>query len=615
MLSRTNPGTWLAITVFLAAVGSTIAAGKTIYVDDDATGVNDGSSWFDAYNFLQDALAEANSSEKPVEMRMAQGIYKPDKGGGTTPGDREATFQLINGVTIMGGYAGFGRPDPNARDIELYESILSGDLDGNDVGFANNAENSYHVVTGSGTSETAILEGFTITGGNANGSDLDGCGAGMFNGPGSNPTLTNCIFSDNSAVGHGAGMYNDSNCSPTLTGCTFSANSAVGHDGYGGGMYNGDNCSGTLTDCAFTGNAANYGGGMRNNSSNPTLTNCTFSENFANYAAGMNNTDFSSPTLINCIFSGNSADTDGGGMLNSYSSPTVVNCTFSSNSSRGDGAGMYNYFEYSNPLVKNCIFKGNFARGDGGGTYNRNDTQPKFINCLFTGNSSPNGNAVACDSHGGGHWYPNVVRLVGCILWEGGNEIWVRDDSVVWIKYSIIPGGLPELGNMDIDPLLTADGHLRAESPCIDNGDYTYIPIPGETDIDNESRIHRVIDIGPDEFIDSDHDGLPDWWEQKYFGSPTGGHSVHDPDGDGLDNLAEYESSRNPLLAPRHYYVDPVGGSDEWDGLSALRDSTHGPKRTIQGAIDTALKYEGDTIILTPGTYSGPGNRDINFKG
>jgi parallel beta-helix repeat protein/predicted outer membrane repeat protein len=186
---------------------------------------------------------------------------------------------------------------------------------------------------------------------------------------------------------------------------------------------------------------------------------------------------------------------------------------------------------------------------------------------------------------------------------------------VVWIKYSIIPGGLPELGNMDIDPLLTADGHLRAESPCIDNGDYTYIPIPGETDIDNESRIHRVIDIGPDEFIDSDHDGLPDWWEQKYFGSPTGGHSVHDPDGDGLDNLAEYESSRNPLLAPRHYYVDPVGGSDEWDGLSALRDSTHGPKRTIQGAIDTALKYEGDTIILTPGTYSGPGNRDINFKG
>jgi parallel beta-helix repeat protein/predicted outer membrane repeat protein len=380
-------------------------------------------------------------------------------------------------------------------------------------------------------------------------------------------------------------------------------------------MYNGDNCSGTLTDCAFTGNSANYGGGMRNISSNPTLTNCTFSENFANYAAGMNNTDFSSPTLINCIFSGNSADMDGGGMLNSYSSPIVANCTFSNNSSRGDGAGMYNYFEYSDPLVRNCVFKGNIAQGDGGGTYNRNDTQPKFVNCLFTGNSSPNGNAVACDSHGGGHWYPNVVRLVGCILWEGGNEIWVRDDSVVWIKYSIIPGGLPELGNMDIDPLLTADGHLRAESPCIDNGDHTYIPAPGETDIDGESRIYRGIDMGPDEFIDSDWDGLPDWWEQKYFESPTGGHPGHDPDGDSLDNLAEYESSRNPLLAPRKYYVDPVGGSDEWDGLSAHRDSTHGPKRTIQGAIDTALKYEGDTIILAAGTYSGSGNRDINFKG
>ncbi|MHC4087993.1 MAG: hypothetical protein ACYSU5_22725 [Planctomycetota bacterium] len=50
-----------------------------------------------------------------------------------TAGDRTATFQLINGVAIYGGYAGFGEPNADARDIELYETILSGDLAGNDM--------------------------------------------------------------------------------------------------------------------------------------------------------------------------------------------------------------------------------------------------------------------------------------------------------------------------------------------------------------------------------------------------------------------------------------------------------------------------------------------------
>ena len=66
--------------------------GKIIYVDDDAAGVYDGSSWGNAYFYLQDALADANSAEKTVEIRVAQGIYKPDMGANQTPGDREATF-------------------------------------------------------------------------------------------------------------------------------------------------------------------------------------------------------------------------------------------------------------------------------------------------------------------------------------------------------------------------------------------------------------------------------------------------------------------------------------------------------------------------------------------
>ena len=51
--------------------------GKVIYVDDDAAGANDGTNWTDAYHYLQDALTDANDSEKPVEIRVAQGIYLP----------------------------------------------------------------------------------------------------------------------------------------------------------------------------------------------------------------------------------------------------------------------------------------------------------------------------------------------------------------------------------------------------------------------------------------------------------------------------------------------------------------------------------------------------------
>lgn len=183
-----------------------VAAGRIIYVDANASGANDGSSWTDAYNYLQDAFADANSNGDVNEIWVAEGIYKPDKGGSSnTPGDRTATFQLINGVAIRGGYGEFGAVEPNARDVNGYETILSGDLDGNDVEVIDpcdlldeptRSENSYHVVTGSGTDETAVLDGFTITASTANGSYPDGSGGGMYNDSGSNDTAKLYIDGD-----------------------------------------------------------------------------------------------------------------------------------------------------------------------------------------------------------------------------------------------------------------------------------------------------------------------------------------------------------------------------------------------------------------------------------
>ena len=87
--------------------GRLVFAQSALYVDVNATGpVHDGTSWCSAYTFLQDALAEAEASGGVVsEIRVADGVYKPDRGANVTPSDREASFQLLNGVTLRGGYA------------------------------------------------------------------------------------------------------------------------------------------------------------------------------------------------------------------------------------------------------------------------------------------------------------------------------------------------------------------------------------------------------------------------------------------------------------------------------------------------------------------------------
>jgi hypothetical protein len=80
------------------------------------------------------------------------------------------------------------------------------DLNGDDSGFTNNSENSYHVVTGSGTDATALLDGFAVTAGNANGGGNSASfGGGIYN-VSSSPTLTNVTFLGNSA-GNGGGIW------------------------------------------------------------------------------------------------------------------------------------------------------------------------------------------------------------------------------------------------------------------------------------------------------------------------------------------------------------------------------------------------------------------------
>ena len=85
---------------------TTARAQTTYYVDENATGpTHDGSSWCDAYLYLQDALAVAVATD---DIRVANGTYKPDRdtANPTGTGSRTAAFQLVDGVVMQGGFAG-----------------------------------------------------------------------------------------------------------------------------------------------------------------------------------------------------------------------------------------------------------------------------------------------------------------------------------------------------------------------------------------------------------------------------------------------------------------------------------------------------------------------------
>ncbi len=138
-------------------------AQSVLYVNADAVEAGDGTSWVDAYNDLQDALAVAVAGD---QIWVAAGTYVP-----SATSARDATFQLKSGVGLYGGFAGT-EADHKERDPVVNRTILSGDLNGNDrivstpeglAGEATRSDNSYHVVTGSGADETAVLDGFTIS--------------------------------------------------------------------------------------------------------------------------------------------------------------------------------------------------------------------------------------------------------------------------------------------------------------------------------------------------------------------------------------------------------------------------------------------------------------------
>lgn len=218
--------------VDIGAIEYQPVAVKRLFVDDDAAVGGDGGSWATAFRHLQDALASARSDTAVVEIWIAGGTYRPDRNATQPDGnrDKKATFDLVKGVALYGGFAGVENPEAfelSTRNLKEHQTILSGDLVGDDepTGLYR-GENSYCVVTADAVGPATILDGLTIYGADG------GCGmaAGMLNRDGS-PTLRHCSFVGHRAVvgfmycyaEPGGGFINHWG-HPVLIDCTFHQN-------------------------------------------------------------------------------------------------------------------------------------------------------------------------------------------------------------------------------------------------------------------------------------------------------------------------------------------------------------------------------------------------------
>ncbi len=551
---------FIGVLVVAAVIMFIVRSGMPLYVRPDGTSQT-CDSWENACG-LQTALVAAGAGN---EIWVKAGIYKP----AADTRFPDATFQLKDGVALYGGFAGT-ETARDQRDWETHITVLSGDLGGDDLTDPNGVvtdtanivgQNAYHVVSGSGVDNTAILDGFVITAGYASLTppNIHGFGGGMFNQAGS-PTLNNLVFSGNTA-GKGAayygggGMFNSFASNPVLTHVTFVANTAGG----GAGMYN-DRSNPILEDVTFSGNKAidascmsnymssspvlngvvfdgnsssNKGCMVNHENSNPILTDITFSNNTAKYGAGMYNYQ-SSPTLTEVVFSDNVAGHVGGAMENEdHSNPILTDVLFSGNSAYHEGGGMFNIVG-SNPILTNVAFINNAVTGDGGGGGMQNsNSSPILTNVTFSGNHAVVGGGIGnwqssltlmnvtfskntADRYGSAMYsQESTPTITNSIIWGNtpGDSQMLNDRGVSTVTYSIIAGGHPGTGNLNADPQLgvlaengglTPTYSLPLGSPAIDAGSPSTCPPTDQhgmlRPVDGDGNGSEICDMGAFEY-------------------------------------------------------------------------------------------------------------------
>lgn len=424
-----------------------VSSAQTIwYVDDSATGANDGTSWADAFTSVQAGLNAATDGQ---QVWVAAGTY-----------DENITLKL--GVALYGGFAGnedratFDLAD---RDFAANETILDGNQAGSVVTVPENA-----------TADT-LVDGFTIEYGTFGIYCLYG-----------SPTIANNVIKDNGGS-TGGGVYCLSS-SPTITNNTIIRNHASFR---GGGIY----CSSPTSSSAVIVN-------------NKIIGNTTTRSGGGIYCSG------GSPIIAKNILMGNVAigtsGGEGGGLCCSGSSSSfqiVNNVIIGNRADYGGGLYCHNIHSFSkianNKMMENDAFFG-------GGLYV--NSSPTITNNTITANRASVGGGIIFYS-GSPVIANNIVAFNLSGIYSGSSATPVLRCNCVYnntaYNYDGITDPTGSGGNISADPMLAdlsyGNVHIQSNSPCVDAGNNTYAF--GDYDLGGRPRIlpaNGTVDIGAYEF-------------------------------------------------------------------------------------------------------------------
>lgn len=512
----------------LLFVGS--AFGQHTYVDADATGMADGSSWVDAFPTLDAALA-TNSTE----FWIAEGTYVPQVPGGP----ELKSFHIIDGMQLYGGFAGV-EAALSERDSIAHPTILSGDILGDDAVDPSRTDNSFRVVVMSNCTSSTLLDGLTIRSGR--GGDLTtglpvgglgGAGGGVFM-ENSSPVFRDCAIIANKAR-LGSGVYCEDG-SPYFVGCDFRSNVSQ-RSGEGGAIYISisDGAASqvlAVEDCRFTYNSvrqghfatglgggiylrpgvsliaercffrANFtwhnntfgngtvGGAILNSEDGAFIRDCDFIGNYSNLGAGIYS--LGSMTVENCRFNANRAVIAGtcGGFDCPFDVPDV-----------GSGAGAAVFMSgFAGPLdLRQCTIANNFSADDA--AVISSFAGSNLENSIVWRNRQPQ---PCC-----GEDPIQIVRMQVRGAFEATNSciqgLFTPEPGEDPVNPDNFPGSieddplflvLPPLGTV-IGNSAEADLRLTANSPCIDSGDSSLVPLDLTTDLEGLPRIAQAqVDMG-----------------------------------------------------------------------------------------------------------------------
>jgi parallel beta-helix repeat protein len=523
------------LSLILFLIISLNSQSQIIYVKQDATGLNDGTNWENAYTDLSTAINSSQSGQ----IWVTEGLYFPstDLDGEIPTDPKLKTFKLKLNIAIYGGFVGV-ETDLDQRNWINHPTILSGNI-GDPNLYTDNLKNvisSEYVDLNSNT----ILDGLTIKGGytsnNGGGIYVNQTSDGSFK-------IKNCTIEENFARGEGGGLY-VFNSNPIIENCIFKNNKAY----RGGAMYLWYSDA-IISNCEIDNNIADNfptsgssslmaGGIYIGSYSSPRIFNNSITNNFAKNEGGafVNDSNYE-VTFNNNIVSGNISE-DGGALFLGWTTYCFNNLFFNNLATRYGGAIYMDYDPNRSQFINNTVVQ-NSADNSGGGMF-ITGANPDVTNSVFYNNDSPIGSQIRT-INGNGSWAPNFRY---CNIQGGMANLTTSGNPIVYQD------------NIDVDPLFTdssnIDFRLQATSTLINagtsasaiitspwsgsNGQIINFP---DTDLDGNQRIINNIDIGAYEFDSSL--GIPAYEKNSFTLYPNPSNGIFNISSEsGYDSFSVY---------------------------------------------------------------------------